>query len=202
MKLNLLIKLNHKVANKDELFKTIASKLCKKGFLLSESEFINALNEREKEISTGVGKGVAFPHARLTNVASFVYVVRLKKAIDYNALDQMPCSLFFFLGAICEDKVYPHLKLLAASAKLLGENNNKDLFLKTCSKRKIKKILKQYYLPKIYLNLDENKLNYIRKKYKNKIILTNDKDDNLALDYSQLNYDEVIEKLTNLEGIV
>ena len=45
-------------------------------------------------------------------------------------------------------------------------------------------------------------INNIVKKYKNKIILTNDKDDNLALDYSQLNYDEVIEKLTNLEGIV
>lgn len=198
MKLSLLIKLNLKVPNKDELFSIIAKDLNKKGYILSESDFINHLNIRENEISTGIGKGVAFPHAKLETIKPFIYFVRLADPIDFNALDGKPCNLFFFVGAR-KDMPNSHLKLLAASAMAITDN--KDLIQKSSSVRKIRKFLLNYYKPHVYFeSLNKEQLKII-KKYQKEIIITNDKTSNLTIDLSGLSGNDLDNKLANLEGI-
>jgi PTS system nitrogen regulatory IIA component len=59
-----------------------------------------ALQERENLGPTGVGQGVALPHARLDGIEDVVAVfIRLEKPIDFDSADRQPVDLFFSLLA-------------------------------------------------------------------------------------------------------
>ena len=74
---------------------------------------VEALQDRESLGPTGVGQGVALPHARLPGLDSVRGVfVRLEKAIDFDAVDRKPVDLVFTLFAP-EDAGVDHLKALA-----------------------------------------------------------------------------------------
>jgi len=81
-----------------------------------------ALLKREELGSTGVGGGVAIPHARFTEAkAPLGVLVRLKKAIDYEAVDSKPVDIVFLLllpDGAAGDK---QLGSLAATARKLRD---------------------------------------------------------------------------------
>lgn len=67
---------------------------------LSQRPVFEALLERERLGSTGMGRGVAIPHARLEGLDRIVGVFsRLQKPIDYDAADGEPVDLVFALFA-------------------------------------------------------------------------------------------------------
>src|SRR5258706_6940271 len=83
---------------------------------------IRALHERELLHSTGIGDGVALPHARnglvgLVNHAIIVFG-RHPKGINFGAIDQIPARLFFLLIA---PTVTQHLGILARISRLLRD---------------------------------------------------------------------------------
>jgi mannitol/fructose-specific phosphotransferase system IIA component (Ntr-type) len=79
-----------------------------------------ALREREDLHSTGIGDGVALPHARtaLTGLVQQPVIVfgRHPKGIDYGAIDRRPVQLFFLLVTT---SVTQHLQVLARISRLL-----------------------------------------------------------------------------------
>jgi nitrogen PTS system EIIA component len=76
-----------------ELARTAASKLDIPGDRIAAE-----LLKREELGSTGVGGGVAIPHARFAEATTpFGMLVRLKKAIDYDAVDGKPVDIVFLL---------------------------------------------------------------------------------------------------------
>lgn len=79
---------------------------------------LDAVTERERLGPTGVGDGVAIPHAR-TNLVDRVCGVfaRLKHAVDFDAPDGRPADLIFLLIAP-EDAGAEHLKALAQVSRL------------------------------------------------------------------------------------
>jgi nitrogen PTS system EIIA component len=80
---------------------------------LPESQIFDALQERESLGPTGVGHGVALPHARLpelTEVHGAFF--RLEKPVDFDAADRQPVDLVFALFAPADTGV-DHLKALA-----------------------------------------------------------------------------------------
>jgi PTS system nitrogen regulatory IIA component len=79
---------------------------------------LDAVIEREKLGSTGVGHGVAIPHARteLVNQVCGVFA-RLKQPVDFDAVDGRPADLVFLLLAP-EDAGAEHLKALAQVSRL------------------------------------------------------------------------------------
>lgn len=80
---------------------------------------VEALLERENLGPTGVGKGVALPHARLAGLTSVLGAfVRLDKPMAFEAVDHQPVDLVFFLLAP-EDAGVEHLKALALVARSL-----------------------------------------------------------------------------------
>lgn len=82
---------------------------------------LDALISRERLGSTGVGHGVAVPHARLAGLdAQTGALVRLAHAIDFAAPDLQPCDLFVLLLAPA-DAAGDHLKALAALSRRLRE---------------------------------------------------------------------------------
>ena len=80
---------------------------------LKPSAVIDALIERENLGPTGVGHGVALPHARLAGVDDVKGIfLRLEKALNFDAVDRQPVDLVFALIAP-ENAGVDHLKALA-----------------------------------------------------------------------------------------
>ncbi len=89
---------------------------------LDASRVVEALLERENLGPTGVGHGVALPHARLEGLSSVVGAfVRLEKPVDFNSVDRQPVDIAFALFAP-EDAGVEHLKALALVSRTLREN--------------------------------------------------------------------------------
>ena len=86
---------------------------------LREREIFDAILQRERLGSTGVGDGIAIPHGKLARCQRiFGVFARLERAIDFEAPDGLPVDLIFLLIAP-EAAGADHLKALAASARLL-----------------------------------------------------------------------------------
>jgi PTS system nitrogen regulatory IIA component len=82
---------------------------------------LDALMEREAAGSTGVGQGVAVPHARLKGLTSVRGVfVRLDQPVDFDAVDDQPVDLLFALFAPPECSTQ-HLRALAQVSRLLRQ---------------------------------------------------------------------------------
>jgi nitrogen PTS system EIIA component len=79
------------------------------------------LMKREELGSTGVGGGVAIPHARLPELGqAFGVLAHLKKPIEFDAIDQKPVDVVFLLLTPAAEKG-DHLNALAAVARKLRE---------------------------------------------------------------------------------
>jgi PTS system nitrogen regulatory IIA component len=86
---------------------------------LPENRVLEALLEREALGSTGLGSGVAVPHARLTGVSRVTGVfVRLDTPVAYGSVDDRPVDLMFALFAPPSDGA-AHLRALAAVSRAL-----------------------------------------------------------------------------------
>lgn len=89
-----------------------------------------AVHDREKIMSTGVGKGFAIPHAKTASVTDIVAAFgKLENPIDFQALDGQPVNLVFLLVGK-ENLVGPHIKLLSRISRMM----NKDEFRENLAK--------------------------------------------------------------------
>jgi PTS system nitrogen regulatory IIA component len=78
------------------------------------------LQKREELGSTGVGAGIAIPHARMSEVSKpFGLIVRLKRPIDFKAIDGQPVDLVFLL--LQPATALSDLNALASVARKLRE---------------------------------------------------------------------------------
>jgi PTS system nitrogen regulatory IIA component len=88
---------------------------------LDPSVAADALQERETLGPTGVGQGVALPHARIAGVEQVLGVfLKLEKPLDFNAVDRQPVDLVFALFAPVDSGV-EHLKALALVSRTLRD---------------------------------------------------------------------------------
>ncbi|MED4942763.1 MULTISPECIES: PTS fructose transporter subunit IIABC [Heyndrickxia] len=104
---------------KEEAIDELIASLSKSGRINDPVLFKEMILKREQESSTGIGDGIAMPHAKTkaVNKATVVFG-RSKKGVDYEALDGQPSYLFFMIAAP-EDAADTHLQTLAALSRLL-----------------------------------------------------------------------------------
>jgi len=82
-------------------------------------EILAAVHDRERELSTGVGGGVAIPHARTSRVDQLVMAAGIAPTpVDFDALDGQPVELFFLLVGP-ESSAGAHVRALARISRLL-----------------------------------------------------------------------------------
>lgn len=87
----------------------------------SQDPIQHALHQREELGSTGLGKGFALPHARLTGLSQpFALFARLAKPIDFAAVDERPVDLVVLL-LTSADAADQHLSTLAAISRPMRE---------------------------------------------------------------------------------
>tara|TARA_B100000886_G_C20416078_1_gene489327 strand:- start:637 stop:1101 length:465 start_codon:yes stop_codon:yes gene_type:complete len=100
----------------------VVGELANSVYGLDVSETVNALQERETLGPTGVGHGVALPHARSKSMESVVGTfILLEKPIDFGAVDNQPVDLVFSIFAP-EAAGVDHLKALALVSRTLRDS--------------------------------------------------------------------------------
>ena len=88
---------------------------------LNEGNILEGLLERERLGSTGVGNGIAIPHAKLTGINRLYGIfARLDQPVDFDSIDDMPVDLVCLLIAP-EGAGADHLKALARVSRLLRD---------------------------------------------------------------------------------
>ncbi|QYK42076.1 MAG: PTS sugar transporter subunit IIA [Paracoccaceae bacterium] len=108
------------LTSKKRLFQDIGD-LTAQAWGFHASVVVDGLQERESLGPTGVGHGIALPHARLDEIERIVGVfVRLEKPLDYDSVDRQPVDLVFALLAP-KDSGVDHLKALALVSRTMRD---------------------------------------------------------------------------------
>jgi len=109
-----------KMSSKKRLFQELGE-VATLAYTLPPSEVVDALQERESLGPTGVGHGVALPHARLDHLERVRGAfIRLETPIEFGAVDRQPVDLIFALFAPNGSGV-DHLKALALVSRTLRD---------------------------------------------------------------------------------
>ena len=92
----------------------------------SKGALLEEVIKREKLVTTGVGYGVAFPHAKTRAMKGIVIAFgRSEKGVPFEAMDGRPVSLFFLIAAP-EDTIGAHLNVMARLSFLMKSPENRD----------------------------------------------------------------------------
>ena len=114
------ISLRVSAADKRKALAVIAE-IAARNFSLDTGDVLDALVERETTGSTGVGYGVAVPHARLEGLERMRGVfIRLEHPIEFDSVDDQPVDLLFALFAP-KNAGAEHLRALARVSRLLRQ---------------------------------------------------------------------------------
>lgn len=109
---NLVYFLN--VDTRDDALQEMIDRVYKEGKIIEKQPFYNAILDREKIVSTGIGMGVAIPHAKLPGYDQFFVAIGiLSKGVDWHAADGGPVRIVFLIGGP-DDKQTEYLQILSA----------------------------------------------------------------------------------------
>jgi mannitol/fructose-specific phosphotransferase system IIA component (Ntr-type) len=113
----------------EDTLRHMVRRLADQGLLADEASVLDALLEREAAQSTGIGGGVAIPHAVYPELSSTVIVLALSQAgIDFRSLDEKAVHTFFLLLSPPASSG-THIKLLARIARLMRQPDVLDQLL-------------------------------------------------------------------------
>lgn len=122
------IRLDVPTKEKDALIRIMVSDLEKAGLVSDAAEVTRALLDRERVMSTGIGGGVAIPHAQSPAVQSLaVCLARPAEGIPFDSLDEKPVRLVFMI--VGPEERGGFIRILARISRLLysGELQNRLL---------------------------------------------------------------------------
>ena len=120
------ISLDVKSTTKVDIIKELARLHEKTGVLNDYNGYVEALMAREAQSSTGIGEGIAIPHAKTKYVKKPALAMgRKPEGIDYDSLDGEPATLFFMIAAP-DGANNTHIETLARLSQLLLDDNFKE----------------------------------------------------------------------------
>ncbi|MCD8829569.1 fructose-specific PTS transporter subunit EIIC [Staphylococcus gallinarum] len=127
--------------DKNGVIDELVNQLNKAGKLNDVTAFKEAIHNRESQSTTGIGEGIAIPHAKVAAVDTPAIAFGKSKAgVDYQSLDMQPAHLFFMIAAP-EGGAQTHLDALAKlSGILMDEDVRKDL-LNASSEKEVLNII-------------------------------------------------------------
>ncbi|MGB5530635.1 MAG: PTS sugar transporter subunit IIA [Ignavibacteriaceae bacterium] len=132
-----------KSENKDDIINELVDLLKGDERIINLEEVRKCVFDREKIMSTGVGKGFAIPHGKTNSVNDIIAVFgKSKNPIEYNALDGEPVNLVFLM--IGKDTlVSKHIKLLSRISRLMNNDQFRKKLIEADSKESILKIFEE-----------------------------------------------------------
>jgi len=138
------IKIDLEAEEKDEVFEELVDHLVRNSGLSGRNEIINAIQERESKMSTGIKTGIALPHGKTDAVDGICGAIGIsRKGIDYDSLDGEPVHLVILLLSSKNDSEL-HLRTLKRIAGLLEFSEFYQQILKTESPEKANAVVRHY----------------------------------------------------------
>jgi len=109
-----------KPAGKFEALVTVASFLCSVNGLPDADIVSGKIVDREKEMSTGIGYGIAIPHARLSGIDRlYMVAARVAEGIEFDSLDGAPVNLIFMMISPASTST-DHTQVLSALSQIMS----------------------------------------------------------------------------------
>jgi fructose-specific phosphotransferase system IIA component len=137
------IKTNFPGTTKEEILNAVIDLAATSDRVLDKEKIREAIFEREKIMSTGVGSGFAIPHGKTDAVTDIVGALAVTaQPIDYNSLDDQPVRIVFLLIGR-DSMVGPHIKLLSRISRLMNKEDFRTRLLGAGSASEVLEILKQ-----------------------------------------------------------
>ncbi len=107
--------------SKNEIIDAMIDIVARSPKVIDREKVRQAIFEREKIMSTGVGNGFAIPHGKTDAVSDIVAAFAVTaQPIDYESLDEKPVRLLFLLVGK-DNLVGPHIKLLSRISRLMNK---------------------------------------------------------------------------------
>jgi mannitol/fructose-specific phosphotransferase system IIA component (Ntr-type) len=134
------VKIPLKSRNKSKVIKELLSLLKHAGMLKDVKSAEKAILERESLSSTGLGGGIAIPHAKISGVSKLTVAVGLApEGIDFDAIDGELSTIFFMILAAPE-QTQEHLETLTEIAKISRDSDFCDKILHAGSAAEVVKL--------------------------------------------------------------
>ncbi len=127
--------------SKEEVLKKLASEAVQIAEGIDAGQIYDVLHEREELGSTGIGKGIAIPHGKISGLERLcILVARCKKGVPFDAVDNMPVYVIVLLLAP-DDATTSYLKILARVSRLLKMEGVVDRIRQALDVAEIKQII-------------------------------------------------------------
>lgn len=140
---NVSIDVNATCSNKDEAIDTLVSLMAKQGNLNDQDVYKQGIYTREELSTTGIGEGIAIPHAQSEAVnAPGLAAMVVKDGVDYQSLDNQPAKLFFMI-AVPKTGGNEHLQILAMLSQMLMDTDFKDSLINAQSVEEFMDLINQ-----------------------------------------------------------
>ncbi|QNF29350.1 PTS fructose transporter subunit IIABC [Metabacillus elymi] len=138
------IKLELLATSKGNAVSELVDVLDRAGKLSDKAAYERAVLDREQQSTTGIGDGIAIPHAK-TNAVKHPAIVfgRSKAGVDYEALDGQPSYLFFMIAA-SEGANNTHLEALSKLSSILMKQEVREKLLTANSADEVLAVIDQY----------------------------------------------------------
>lgn len=133
--------------SKKRIIELISNIIAESDEELSAEAVFSGLIGRERLGSTGIGEGVAIPHCRLAGVNKAIgALIHLSKPIDFDAIDNRPVDLLFFL-LVPEEACDEHLSTLGKLAEVFSQEELRKKLRDTHSNEQLFAVATELFKP-------------------------------------------------------
>ena len=128
-----LVEFSLKSSSKEEVIEELVDIVKSSNMVKDYDLLLKDVKDRENLVTTGVGYGVAFPHAKTSAVKGIVIAFgRSNEGIDFDAMDHKPVKLFFLIAAP-EDAIGAHLNVMARLSYIMKSEENRQKLMDASS---------------------------------------------------------------------
>jgi len=136
-----LITFEIKGTDKESVIRELVDLAAKSNLVKDKDELYRDVVERENLVTTGVGYGVAFPHAKTRATRGIVIAFgRSDEGVEFDAMDKKPVNLFFLIAAP-EDAIGAHLNVMARLSFIMKSEDNREKMMNVKSPGELLQII-------------------------------------------------------------
>ncbi len=132
-----LINLNLTSKDKEGVLEELADMVHRAKKVSDRDAFLRSIRKRENLESTGIGKGLAIPHARTDTVDGVVMAfARSEHGVDFQSLDNKPAHLIFLIASPEREKSV-YIKVLAHTSRLLRKDKFRQQLMEVSTPKEV-----------------------------------------------------------------
>jgi PTS system fructose-specific IIC component len=126
---------------KEDVIEELVDLAAMSSLVKDRDELLRDIIHRENMVTTGIGYGVAFPHAKTKATKGIVIAFgRSQDGIEFEAMDKKPVHVFFLIAAP-EDAIGAHLNVMARLSYIMKSEDNRQKLMSVNSPGELLAIL-------------------------------------------------------------